>query len=233
MVKNFTIPVDASGVTLEQYQKWAKMINTEQAEEDENYLRAKTAAIMWDITYEEVLETKDELVNFLVRQIIDIFSGDKEWMFVNRFVHEEIEYGFIPNLDRMSFGEYVDLDKYFGDLDNFHKAMAVLYRPIKHRRTWKDTYEIEEYRGSEKFAEVMKTVPVNIALGAEVFFYNLMSALEKHTVAYSLERVREQMSQREELDLEKSGVGITQLKLSLAMTYLELKERLGLTSMKP
>ena len=38
-----------------------------------------------------------------------------------------VEYGFIPNLDDMSFGEYVDLDTYIGDWQNIHRAMAVLY----------------------------------------------------------------------------------------------------------
>jgi hypothetical protein len=54
-----------------------------------------------------------------------------------------VEYGFIPNLDDMSFGEYVDLDTYLGDWQNIHRAMAVLYRPIREKRG--ERYNIVPY----------------------------------------------------------------------------------------
>ena len=41
-----------------------------------------------------------------------------------------VEFGFVPKLDELSFGEFIDLDKYLQDWDSMHKAMAVLFRPV-------------------------------------------------------------------------------------------------------
>ena len=49
-----------------------------------------------------------------------------------------------------------------------HKAMAVLYRPTKHQKN--NFYLIEDYEGSDKYAEVMKDSPIQAALGSTVFF---------------------------------------------------------------
>jgi hypothetical protein len=56
-----------------------------------------------------------------------------------------------------------------------HKAMAVLFRPIKQKQGSK--YLIEEYEGSHKYSERMKNMPLDVVLGAMVFFWNLTSAL--------------------------------------------------------
>ena len=58
-----------------------------------------------------------------------------------------VEYGFIPVLDDMTLGEYVDLDENFTDWDKMHKAMSVLFRPIKLKKG--DRYQIEEYDGMD------------------------------------------------------------------------------------
>ena len=49
---------------------------------------------------------------------------------------DEVEFGFIPKLDNISLGEFVDLDSYMSDWDNMHKAMAVLYRPVTFRKKY-------------------------------------------------------------------------------------------------
>ena len=48
-----------------------------------------------------------------------------------------------PDLDELSFGEYIDLDTYLGDWENIHDAMNVLYRPINSKKG--DRYTIQEY----------------------------------------------------------------------------------------
>ena len=83
-------------------------------------------------------------------------------------------FGFIPNLDEMTLGEYIDLDTYFGDWDNMHKAMSVLYRPITKEKG--NLYNIEEYDGT-KYSDVLKLMPLDVVLGSIFFFYNLSSEL--------------------------------------------------------
>ena len=74
-------------------------------------------------------------------------------------------------LDKMSFGEYIDLDKYIGDWKEMHRAMAVLYRPIT--TEIKEQYNVVDYEGTDEYAELMKLMPLDAVLSAQVFFWNL------------------------------------------------------------
>ena len=85
---------------------------------------------------------------------------------VREFTMKGKEYGFIPKLEDMSFGEYVDLDTYVGDFENIHRAMAVLYRPITQK--YNDKYLIEEYEGDDN--EIMKDMPMDAVLSSIIFF---------------------------------------------------------------
>ena len=63
-----------------------------------------------------------------------------------------------------------------------HKAMAVLFRPIKQKQ--RDKYLIEDYEGSHKYSESMKEMPLDVVMGAMVFFYNLTNVLLKSIPSY-------------------------------------------------
>ena len=54
-----------------------------------------------------------------------------------------VEYGFIPDLDELSLGEYIDLDGNISKWEQMHIAMNVLYRPIKNSKAGK--YNIVDY----------------------------------------------------------------------------------------
>jgi len=98
------------------------------------------------------------------------------------FTMGDTKYGFIPELDNITYGEFVDLDGYLQDVQDLHKAMAVLYRPItsevKHR------YLIEPYEGAGRYAEQMKQAPMSVAMGASLFFYRLGNDLITATLTY-------------------------------------------------
>ena len=94
---------------------------------------------------------------------------DTEHQLVNRFKLNGVNYGFIPELDDMSFGEYMDLDTFIGDNDNLHRAANVLFRPIEFKRG--DRYTIKEYDSNT--SELAKDFPLDVVLGAIVFFYRL------------------------------------------------------------
>ena len=125
-----------------------------------------------------------------------------------------ITYGFIPDLENMSFGEYIDLDTFIGDHQNIHKAMAVLFRPISSKKN--DLYQIEEYESALKYADNMKYMPLNVALGAMVFFYRLGMKLSNHTIVSTLKQMdSNQRLEAEKMFLEQNGVGINQFTQSL------------------
>jgi len=87
-----------------------------------------------------------------------------------------------------------------------HKAMAVLYRPVKYKKG--DLYLIEDYEGTDKYSNIMLDSPVNAAIGATVFFYNLGKELSK-VMIHSLEKYLEQESESL-LVSELNGDGINQ-----------------------
>ena len=98
--------------------------------------------------------------------------GDKHPL-VKRLSFRGKEYGFIPNLEEMSFGEYIDLDSYLSDMQSLHKTIGVLYRPITIEKG--DLYEIEPYNGTDGYSDF----PLDVALGATLFFYRLSNRLLK------------------------------------------------------
>ena len=137
-----------------------------------------------------------------------------------RFKLDSVDFGFIPSLESITFGEYVDLDKYSTDWQEMHKAMAVLYRPVTN--TYKDKYDVRDYDGTEEFAEVMRFMPLNVAMGSIVFFYRLGNELLKATHNYLSQELKEMITANKHNSTD-NGDGITQSLLS-QMEMLESSE---------
>lgn len=58
---------------------------------------------------------------------------------------DNVEYGFHPNLEEITLGEYADIETYMknGIEDNLPKLMSVLYRPITEKSG--TNYSIKAY----------------------------------------------------------------------------------------
>jgi hypothetical protein len=134
-----------------------------------------------------------------------------------------MEFGFIPNLEDMTFGEYIDLESNITNVQTFHKAMAVMYRPITKRI--KERYEIFEYRGSDEFSDMMKFAPLDVVMGATVFFWNLGNDLVQHTLTCletEIKTNKKLTTLAKERNLIKSGDGTIQSMQSLKATLQNL-----------
>jgi hypothetical protein len=161
--------------------------------------------------------------SFVISHIIDIFKEETPLQREFKMTDpngDSVTFGFIPKLDDISLGEFIDLDSYIGDWQQIHKAMAVLYRPIVFKKG--ELYLIEEYDGTDKYAEVMKDAPVNVALGAIVFFYRLGNVLS----SYLLDSLTQNLKKDKQLikDLEQNGDGINQYMQSLEEMSQNLKK---------
>ena len=91
-----------------------------------------------------------------------------------------VEYGFIPDWEEFSAGEWIDMETYTADFwKTPHKAMSILYRPLE--RKWGDKYTIKAYTAKED-AEVFLDMPAPLVAGALLFFWTtehkLLSALQ-------------------------------------------------------
>jgi len=211
------IPTELNEIKLVQYQKFLSIAKDNPEGE---FLQQKMVQLFCGIDLKDVAQIKYSEVNEITNRLGLMFS--KEHKLVQTFKLGGVEFGFIPNLEEISFGEYVDLDTYIGDWDNIHKAMAVLYRPINQK--FKHTYSIEEYNGSITYSDVMKHAPLDVVLGATVFFYNLGNELLKSTLTY-LENNQEIQTILNKHNLENDGVGIHQSMLLLKETLENLIQR--------
>ena len=99
---------------------------------------------------------------------------------IRSFNLEEKEYSFIPDLNNISFGEYIDLDTNISDWQNMHVAMNVLYRPVKQKLGEK--YLIEEYNLDRK--DSMVGMPMSVVMSSIFFFFHLGMDLSKTMVNY-------------------------------------------------
>ena len=191
------IPEKLSEMTLGQYQDWLKV---SEGKELDTFLQQKIIEIFCGITLKEVMQIKASDIDRLVADISNIFKEEPK--FIDRFDYAGKEFGFIPKLDDISFGEYVDLDTYLQDWQLMHKAMAVLFRPITLKR--KDKYLIEDYESAEKYD--LKCMPLNVVFGSLGFFFHLRNELQKHILNYLENQTEIKISQKL-MDSLKNGAG--------------------------
>lgn len=203
-----SVPESLNEVTLEQYQKFDK-INTEE-NQDSNFLLHKTVEIFCNLDLKDIAKIRVSSIKEILNDIDKIFLEKPE--LIPLFNLNGTEYGFIPKLDDITIGEFIDLDENLSDWSTMHKAMAVLYRPTTYNKNGK--YLIEEYEGQDN-AEVFKAMPLDVAMGAMVFFYRLNNELLETTLSYLNREVPNQMNTELLATLERSGDGINLSMLSL------------------
>lgn len=157
------IPTSLNDITLGQYQKYLAIDKPNDLDVFECFL---------NVPKEKVRFIPDSDVEAILNRINTIF--DVEHHLVNIFTMGGVKYGFIPNLDELTYGENKDITSTIDNWELIHYAMSVLYRPITNQH--KSKYLIEPYTAKED-AEAMKQMPVSAVLGALVFFYNLTKDL--------------------------------------------------------
>lgn len=185
------VPETLAEVRLEQYQKYVKLTTDNQASD---FVNQKTLEIFCNLPLTDVVKINYKSVNEILLHLNDLFS--KKYSLKPTFELYGKEFGFIPNLEDITFGEYIDLDTYLKDVSTWHKAMAVLYRPVK--KKIKNMYLIEDYNGSEVYSDIMKDSPIDIMLGAVVFFYSLGNELLNATMDYLQAQITEKLTNTQE-----------------------------------
>lgn len=222
------VPATQADIQLGKYQKYAKIVDDAEGDLAEDFIRAKILEIFCGITLKQAYSLPINQLDSIVIHVLQLLNGKAELQ--RRFTMTDpsgktVEFGFIPNMDEMSLGEYIDLEKYISDWSSMNKAMAVLYRPIVAGKG--EFYEIEPYSSSEKYADVMKDSPVTVALGAMVFFYRLGKELLKATIQSLAEEARGALRQVGSNLSEENGDGINPSMRSLEAMSESLKKSLN------
>lgn len=197
------LPEDISEITLGQFQKYSKLLEREDLNDYE--LNKRKVSIFTKIKYKDLENISNVDFEDVLKQIDIALNVDAP--FKDRFKMHDIEFGFIPNLDKMTTKEFVDLSLYPVDkIETYHKLMAILFRPVKNKDGF-GSYQIKSYNGTEKYAEIMKDTPMNIVNGALVFFCNLAKELQTSTKKYISRELKKEGKQATSLI---SGDGILQ-----------------------
>jgi hypothetical protein len=219
MKLEINVPSSLSEIPLKHYQDFIKV----QADSnDEEFVAQKMIEIFCGIPLQDVAKMKLTSLNELITHFTNLFSEQPK--FQNRFKIKadegELEFGFIPELEEISFGEYVDLESHLSNWNSYHKAMAVMYRPIV--KTRKDKYDVLPYVPNKDFQELMKFAPLDVVLASSVFFWNLGNELLQATLNYLEKEMKKNKklsaTLAKQLNLENDGDGINQYMDSLRET---------------
>jgi len=214
MKVNLRIPTSLNEITLAQYQEFAKL-EADLDKTKDTAIQLKIVEIFCKVPEVVVRNMKATDIAEICEIINTMF--DTEHQLINRFKLKGIDYGFIPELDDMSFGEYMDLDTFISDNDNLHRAVNVLFRPIEHKRG--DRYTIKDYNPDT--SEIAKDFPLDAVLGAIVFFYSLGKDLSL-VMLNSLDSKNEK-ALAQHLISQQSGDGLTHSMQSLKAILQDLK----------
>tara|TARA_R110001632_G_scaffold41333_4_gene103795 strand:+ start:686 stop:1333 length:648 start_codon:yes stop_codon:yes gene_type:complete len=209
------VPNRLSEIALSEYVKYLKILDIN--EEDENsdvFVQQKVLEIFCGVPYNKSLEFKVTDVTKIVSVINNTLNQQPD--LVKSFKLGDTEFGFIPKLDDMSFGEYIDIDSNLGDWDNMYRVMSVLYRPIKQKSG--DKYLIEDYKG-DAYHDAMRHTPMDAVISSLVFFWNLGKELSVAMIDYLETEETEGLMQDQ--TLQNATAGITQFKHLLSSMSLK------------
>jgi len=195
------IPTEWRDITIETYQKYFDIVESRKKEEEKELdILSLLCNLEKDIIKKIGVKQKQELL-FKLSVFINKRLPKK---LKKRIKFNGKNYGFIPNLSKITTGEFVDIEDYCKDTNkNLHKIMAVLYREIENQKG--DLYNIKAYNPDEVKEQDFKQLPMDIALGALDFFLSLGKDLLQNLSSYLM--AQEKMLSKKAY--QENGVGTT------------------------
>ena len=164
------VPTSAAEIPLHRYQAFAALT-------DEERMNFTTVFMVLTGCSEEVadgIKAKDveRALNALIAALKDNTAD-----LLHHYTHGRTTYGFEPQLDEITFGMMTDICTAFESPDTWHKALAILYRPIlRTTEHMGGLYAIEPHRAdSEAYKQRQanfKHAPTSVFLGVRSFFLN-------------------------------------------------------------
>tara|TARA_R110002073_G_scaffold194623_3_gene353697 strand:+ start:26 stop:649 length:624 start_codon:yes stop_codon:yes gene_type:complete len=197
------LPESISDITLEQSQRY---LNISESETLSDLVKTKRIVKLFTgLKNKQVDAMTITDYEMIINHITTALNTDVE--FTQRFTLDGIEFGFVPNLDEITAGEYIDLTSSGVSQDTLQNILAILFRPIV-KEDRHGHYEIEAYTANTKHVELMKQAPMNVVNGMLVFFCRLSNELEM-CIVKSTEEIQEEVK-RKQVITSLNGDGIRQ-----------------------
>lgn len=178
------VPTEWKDITIEQYQRYLQIAKSKRRTRDNEII-----SMFCKIDKELIkrLKLKDKKV--LVDKINKFVNSKNETSLEKRIKFKGRQYGFIPNLSKITTGEFVDIEEYGKDINkNLHRIMSVLYREID--KTSGKLYNVKGYDPDELEIDKFKDLPMSTTLSAIDFFFRLGTRLLEDLNNYSQEVVK-------------------------------------------
>ena len=201
-VKQFKLISSWEDVTLD---SWTKLIDFHKGSKSEEALN----------TIAELSNIPKDLINQLELRDVALMMGKlselqaKQDSSLKRVIEiDGKRYGFHPDLDSITLGEYADLEQFIkmGVEKHLPEVTAILYRPIVEEK--ENVYTIEAYDGNISIrAEEMRKMSAEQVQSALVFFYLFVSKLSVIMQLSLTHRLMEMKTQLRTQDLQTNGVG--------------------------
>lgn len=188
-----TIPTHLSEVPLYKMVEYNSLPHQEETERG-----IKAVSIFLGLTNQETARLPLKVLNRAVEHISKFLNETPELQ--PTFEHKGVKYGFIPNIDDITTGEFIDIENYQKEPKDTYKVLSVLYRPIVKEGQGK-RYLIAPYKGEVN--DQFKDMPSDVAYGAMLFFWGLGIDLLRSTLKY-LEQKKEAQTKTNSV---KSGDG--------------------------
>ena len=216
MKVKITLPTDLRDVPLKDYQEFDRISKQYKDKDAGEYITLNMVSIFGNVGISTLKKMELSNYDIAVNHINQLF--EQQPTFRHTITIAGQKFGFIPNMEEMSIGEYIDIENYLKDTQDWHKFMAVCYRPIT--VNVQDTYEVEEYDGSDKYADLMKHASFGDTYAVVLFFWSLAKDLLDVTMN-SLELESKTMTEESGQDSDASGDGIKASTILQARTYLD------------
>ena len=173
---------------------WLKLIEFETGSKTQE--AEGTIAALSDMSKQLINQLSLKDVAVIMEKIAEFQAGQDSSL--KKIIEiEGVEYGFHPNLDDITLGEYADLETFIknGIEQHLPEVMAVLYRKVT-EKTDSGVYTIEKYGGDLTIrAEQMKKMSAEQVQSALVFFYSFVSVLSVTLESYLTKKLKETKTQ--------------------------------------
>lgn len=217
------VPASANDITLMEYQEYLRGFD---AVKDDNIAFEKhVLSSFCDLDVRVIDELTGNQITEIVTHLLPIISRT-EWPLIREFTLNGTDFGFIPDLEESTYGEWVNIDENITNVDNFHKLMAIVFRPVTEslydKKLKANRYQIVDYKSTKQYSEAMKLIPLDVALGGLHFFECLGIELLRAIPSYLETQMATTKLQQHLETLDKNGNGLGLRINSLTETLREL-----------
>ena len=178
------VPTEWKDITIVQYQRYLQIAKSKRRTRDDEII---SMFCKIDKEFIKKLKLKDKKI--LVDKVNKFVNSKNETSLEKRIKFKGKQYGFIPNLSKITTGEFVDIEEYGKDINkNLHRIMSVLYREID--KASGKLYNVKSYDPDELEIDRFKDLPMSTTLSAIDFFFRLGTNLLEDLNNYSMEVVK-------------------------------------------